>query len=361
MYSGDINGIGPRYCPSIEDKVYRFAHHPKHLIMLEPEWRDSNQIYANGFSTSLSEWVQLEALRKIPALKNVEFLRPGYAIEYDFIPPKQHKSTLESKWLSGLFFAGQVNGTSGYEEAAGQGLIAGINAVARNAETEPLILGRDEAYLGVLIDDLITKDTLEPYRMFTSRAEFRLLLRFSNADTRLLPYARKYRLLSDEHLSFLESKLRQTSRILDKLDFSLTPKDINPILSSRQAKPISQKQPAKKLLKRPEVSIRDLPSSALSFTEEFEPWIRDEILGEVETEIKYEGYIHRQLQQIQKASRNETYSLPSQMDYSSLTGLSNEAREKLDSIRPETLGQAMRIQGVSPADIAVLSVYLARQ
>jgi len=361
MYSGDIHGTGPRYCPSIEDKVHRFAHHSKHLIFLEPEWANSHQIYANGFSTSLPEQVQLEALRKIPALKDVEFLRPGYAIEYDFIPPKQHKNTLESKTIQGLFFAGQINGTSGYEEAAGQGLIAGINAVARTRNIEPLVLGRNEAYIGVLLDDLSTKETLEPYRMFTSRAEFRLLLRFSNADSRLLHYAKKYSLLTPREIAFLEEKQAFTDQIHQSLNISISPEEINPVLDARGMKPISQKHPARTILKRPGVTINDLSLTLPEFPLDWEAWLKEEVLSEVETEIKYEGYIRRQQDQVQKALNHEQVALPSQLDYTVLTGLSNEAREKLQSIRPQTLGQAMRIQGVSPADIAVLSVYLARQ
>ncbi|MFQ6613859.1 MAG: tRNA uridine-5-carboxymethylaminomethyl(34) synthesis enzyme MnmG [Fidelibacterota bacterium] len=360
LYSGDIHGTGPRYCPSIEDKVYRFAHHSHHLIFLEPEWTDSTQIYANGFSTSLSEEVQLDALRKIPALKNVNLLRPGYAIEYDFIPPRQHKNTLESKSLAGLFFAGQINGTSGYEEAAAQGLIAGINAVARSAGSEPLVLGRNEAYIGVLIDDLITKDTLEPYRMFTSRAEFRLLLRFSNADARLLAYARQYRLLSAKDMDFLEAKREQTRAVDACLNASVAPEEINPFLERAGLPTLRQKQPARTLLKRPEIRITDLTLSFPRFPAAWDRWVKDEILSEAETEVKYEGYIQRQREQVEKARRHENVALPVDLDYSGLTGLSNEAREKLSAIRPQTLGQAMRIQGVSPADIAILSVYLAR-
>ncbi|NOZ03373.1 MAG: tRNA uridine-5-carboxymethylaminomethyl(34) synthesis enzyme MnmG [FCB group bacterium] len=361
LYSGDIHGTGPRYCPSIEDKVYRFAHHSKHLIFLEPEWTGSRQIYANGFSTSLPEDVQLEALRKIPALKNVEFLRPGYAIEYDFIPPRQHKNTLESKALAGLFFAGQVNGTSGYEEAAAQGLVAGINAAARSAGTEPLILGRNEAYIGVLIDDLITKDTVEPYRMFTSRAEFRLLLRFSNADARLLSHAKRIHLLPQKEILFLETKQNLTRAVDACLNTSLSPDEMNPVFVRSGTKQLTQKQPARALLKRPEIRISDLPIVFPDFPADWGSWLKNEILSEAETEVKYEGYIQRQWEQVQKSRRHEKISLPAHLDYSGLLGLSNEAREKLSAIRPQTLGQAMRIQGISPADIAVLSVYLVRK
>ncbi|NOZ04610.1 MAG: tRNA uridine-5-carboxymethylaminomethyl(34) synthesis enzyme MnmG [FCB group bacterium] len=360
LFSGDISGVGPRYCPSIEDKIFRFSHHESHLLFLEPEWTNSDQIYTNGFSTSLPEKVQLRALREIPGLERVAFFRPGYAIEYDFIPPAQHRATLESKTISGLFFAGQINGTSGYEEAAVQGLIAGVNAANQILNREPLTIGRDEAYIGVLIDDLITKDTLEPYRMFTSRAEYRLLLRFSNADARLLEKARKHKLIEGRLYDELQKKLSATEEVITSLDRSLLPHEINPVLSQHNERVIRQKLPARDLLKRPSVSIHFLiDPSKKTLADDFEPFIADEILLEAETKIKYAGYIKRQREQVAKMKQQETYRLPEHIDYAALSGLSIEAREKLQSVRPETLGQAMRISGVSPADISVLSVLLS--
>jgi len=363
LFSGDISGVGPRYCPSIEDKIFRFSHHKSHLLFLEPEWTNSDQIYTNGFSTSLPEKVQLQALRKIPGLERVAFFRPGYAIEYDFIPPAQHRATLESKSVAGLFFAGQINGTSGYEEAAVQGLVAGVNASKIILNQETLTIGRDEAYIGVLIDDLITKDTLEPYRMFTSRAEYRLLLRFSNADARLLEKARKHDLVDDRLYDRLQKKLSATEKVIASLDRSLSPQEINPLLSQHNERVIRQKQLAKELLKRPSVSIHFFVDESTKeiLTNGFEPFIADEILLEAETQIKYAGYIKRQRDQVEKMKQQETYRLPDQIDYTTLSGLSIEAREKLQSVRPETLGQAMRISGVSPADISVLSILLSNR
>jgi len=360
MFTGEIFGVGPRYCPSIEDKIFRFSHHDSHLLFLEPEWVNSDQIYVNGFSTSLPEVVQLNALQQIPGLERARFLRPGYAIEYDFFPPSQHKASLESKNIQGLFFAGQINGTSGYEEAAAQGLIAGINSVRYLRNQEPLILSRDEAYIGVLIDDLITKDTLEPYRMFTSRAEHRLMLRYTNADRRLVNKSKQFGLIDARTFELFLKKIEATDFVLSGLKRSITPQAINPVLAKYNEPPIVQKQPAEKLLKRPGVSIHDLPSTFFkTFNQDhFEPHIVDEILSEAETMIKYKGYIDRQKDLISKMKRQEEYKLPVDINYGALKSLSLEAREKLTNIRPETLGQAMRISGVSPADISILSVLL---
>lgn len=360
LFSGDIIGEGPRYCPSIEDKIHRFSHHNSHTLFLEPEWRDSSQIYLNGFSSSLPEDVQINALRQVPGLEKVEFLRPGYAIEYDFFPPAQLKATLESKFICGLYFAGQVNGTSGYEEAAGQGLIAGINAAKLVLKQKPFTLRRDEAYIGVLIDDLITKDTMEPYRMFTSRAEHRLLLRYSNADQRLAEKAKQYGLIDDAFYSFLFNKIQTTGQIVENLNESVKPHEVNDVLSDLDGSIIKHPQPARQILKRPGVALSHLPKRFVDNIDycNFDKHIIDEIYMEAETTIKYAGYIARQFEQIERLKSQETYSIPKDFDYLSINSLSNEAREKLTFVKPETLGQAMRVSGVTPADAGVLSVLL---
>ncbi|NQV36824.1 MAG: tRNA uridine-5-carboxymethylaminomethyl(34) synthesis enzyme MnmG [Candidatus Marinimicrobia bacterium] len=362
MYSGDVFGTGPRYCPSIEDKVHRFSHHDSHTLFLEPEWLGSDQIYINGFSTSLPESVQIRALRETPGLESVEFFRPGYAIEYDFFPPSQLKATLESKQISGLFFAGQINGTSGYEEAAVQGLVAGTNAVKHIENKYPLVLRRDTSYTGVLIDDLITKDTMEPYRMFTSRAEYRLLLRFSNTDRRLIETSKSAGLIDDAYYDEIQKKLELTSQVSQALSSSIAPDEINPRLLQAGEAEIKQKTPANKLLMRPSVTITDLPTRLFEniSISEIEPYFVWEAYLEAETEIKYDGYIQRQLRQIDRLKHQESFILPVSIDYLSINSLSLEGREKLNNIRPETLGQAMRISGVSPADISILSVVLAK-
>ena len=351
MYSGEITGTGPRYCPSIEDKVKRFSDHKSHLLFLEPEWRDSDQIYINGFSTSLPEEIQIESLKKIEAFKDIEFLRPGYAIEYDFFPPMQLKQTLESKDVSGLFFAGQINGTSGYEEAGAQGLVAGVNASAYVKNEEPLTLGRKDAYIGVMIDDLITKDTLEPYRMFTSRAEHRLILRYSNADIRLFDLAKQKKLLTRESLETLEERNQNRAIISTCLDISISPEDI-------PSENLKQKTPLKKLLKRPEVSLLSFNVSIPEKIKKSEPaWSIQEMLLDCETDVKYEGYIKRSEKEIRAQEKNENLKLKIDIDYHKVVGLSNEAKEKLSAVRPQTLGQAQRISGVNPVDITVLMVY----
>jgi len=360
LFAGDIFGEGPRYCPSIEDKIHRFSHHNSHTLFLEPEWVNSDQIYVNGFSTSLPEDVQKNALRQVPGLEKAELLRPGYAIEYDFFPPAQLKATLESKFTPGLYFAGQINGTSGYEEASGQGLVAGINAAKLTLREKPITLRRDEAYIGVLIDDLITKDTLEPYRMFTSRAEHRLLLRYSNADQRLAKKAKQYGLIDNAFYDFLSSKIQTTELLIKNLEKSITPNEINKTIKDMGGNTIKQSQPAKNILKRPGILLSHLPKrfSEKSLPSKLDKHIIDEINTETETIIKYAGYIERQREQIDRLKSQEKFIIPADFDYLSTKSISNEAREKLDIVRPETLGQAMRVSGVTPADVSVLSVLL---
>tara|TARA_Y100000590_G_scaffold433561_1_gene550765 strand:- start:436 stop:1527 length:1092 start_codon:yes stop_codon:yes gene_type:complete len=361
MFSGDIGGTGPRYCPSIEDKVFRFSHKDGHFLYLEPEWKDSDQVYLNGFSTSLPEQIQLSSLRQVPGFERVEFLRPGYAIEYDFFPPSQLKSTLETKALSGLFLAGQINGTSGYEEAAGQGLVAGINAAMTTFKKEPLSLSRDTSYLGVMIDDLITKDTMEPYRMFTSRAEYRLLLRYSNTDRRLVDVSQKHGLLSKKEITFLKTKVLLADEIVREASASFSPELVNPILSKTNSGAIKQKRPLREVLKRPSVSIEEFKSFVLKGgapTKGLNSSLVGEALAEAETLIKYEGYIKRQTDQIKKVKSLNMKRIPSSFRYEEVVGLSSEAKHKLINIKPETLGQATRISGVTPSDISVLSVFL---
>ena len=359
MFSGDVGGVGPRYCPSIEDKIHRFSHHESHTLFLEPEWKDSDQIYLNGFSTSLPEHIQLAALRTIPGMESVKFFRPGYAIEYDFFSPAQLKSSLETKNIGGLFFAGQINGTSGYEEAGAQGLVAGINASKLILEKEPLIIKRSEGYIGVMIDDLITKDTLEPYRMFTSRAEYRLILRFSNAHDRLSSLAKKEGLLSEQRLAGINQAMGRLAEILKDLNTSVSPNKINPTLNKLGESQIKQSTPLKNILKRPSVSINDLP--LIKNGAEVERTTNKEAKVEAEAVVKYEGYIKRQQEQIDKMKKNEVAPLPQNIDYLQIKSISNEAKEKLSFIKPETFGQAMRISGVTPADISALSVLFLKR
>ncbi len=353
MYNGEISATGPRYCPSIEDKVNRFSDQPSHLLFLEPEWNNSDQIYLNGFSTSLPENVQLKSLQKIPALKNVSFLRPGYAIEYDCIYPAQLKTTLESKLVSGLFFAGQINGTSGYEEASTQGLIAGVNATSYVKNEQPLIIKRSEGYIGVMIDDLTTKDTNEPYRMFTSRAEYRLMLRYSNIDLRLYDLAKKHKLLSDHKQDIIEQRLSLRKRINQAVDSSISGENIK-LFGLKQGLPI------KTHIKKQGVSLRLVLEKLNNLPphKNHEAWAYREVLEDIETNIKYGGYIKRHEAEIKKLVKNEKIILDKNIDYSAFKGLSNEAKEKLSQVKPETFGQASRISGVSPADISVLMVYL---
>ena len=359
MFSGDIMGVGPRYCPSIEDKIHRFSHNNSHTLFLEPEWLGSDQIYINGFSTSLPESVQIEALRTIPALKNIELLRPGYAIEYDYFHPAQLKSSLESKEISGLFFAGQINGTSGYEEAAAQGLLSGINAVSYLNENAPLILSRNQAYIGVMIDDLITKDTFEPYRMFTSRAEYRLMLRFSNVEERLYEPSLSAGLLTSKRKRYVELRIKKRKKIRTSLTASISPEEI---INTKTK--LKQSVPAKTFLKRPGVSIFDLPDrflKELNGKSQLSSWSTKEVFQDVDAEIKYSGYLDRHIKEIETLKNNELKKIPAEVSYTSMVGLSSEAKEKLSFVRPENIGQAMRISGVSTADISVVMINLRKK
>jgi tRNA uridine 5-carboxymethylaminomethyl modification enzyme len=352
MYSGQIEGVGPRYCPSIEDKIVRFAERERHQLFLEPEWLDSSQIYVNGFSTSLPEDVQLSALRQVDGFGQVEFIRPGYAIEYDFFQPSQLKASLESKDIRGLFLAGQINGTSGYEEAAAQGLVAGINAGASTKGLEELILGREDAYIGVLIDDLVTKDTAEPYRMFTSRAEYRLMLRPDNADLRLSRQTKSYGLLSDEDFDRLEQRtenINQAKSIIATSNVPVIDVGAGVDLPDESVR-------AEKLLKRPDIKISDLIPHLPATLKD----IPRADLFTAETDIKYAGYIARQIAAAKAAQGLEHTLIDPDFDVDSITAMRKESREKIRLVRPQTLGQASRISGVNPPDIALLSLHLKR-
>ena len=361
MYSGEKMATGPRYCPSIEDKVYKFNQNPSHVLQLEPEWTMSEQIYVNGFSTSLEEKIQLKSLKTVSGLEDVEFIRPGYAIEYDFFYPSQLKNTLESKAISGLFMAGQINGTSGYEEASSQGIIAGINASCFILDENPLILKRDDAYIGVLIDDLILKDTNEPYRMFTSRAEYRLQLRSSNADQRLLKKTKEYNLLDEKTVEKLSEKIEKTTNLVKYLENNnIYPEKINSTLEELDEKIIKEPTRMSNVLKRPKVSISDMKIANEENKNVLTDHMEKEILFEAETIIKYSGYINRQKDEIDKIKVYEDMIIPEKFDYNIIKSLSNESREKFINIKPQTVGQAQRINGIRPSDISILLVYLKR-
>ena len=360
MYAGRIRGLGPRYCPSIEDKINRFAERDRHQIFVEPEGWNTVEIYVNGFSTSLSESVQIKALQKIPGFENAKMFRPGYAIEYDYFPPTQLKATLETHLIDNLYFAGQINGTTGYEEAACQGLMAGINAHQKIKEKEPFILKRSDAYIGVLIDDLVNKGTDEPYRMFTSRAEFRIMLRQDNADIRLTEAGSGLGLASEKRLEKTKKKIRAAEDIVAYFKkTSVSPGEINPMLSDLETSEIKQNYKLDAILSRPQIDIAALCKRIPSIENALRQYDKESIL-QAEIIIKYEGYLEKEKILVEKMGRLENVKIYDSFDFLSIKSLSKEAREKLSKQRPGTLGQAARISGISPADISILMVHLGR-
>jgi tRNA uridine 5-carboxymethylaminomethyl modification enzyme len=360
MFTGIIQGVGPRYCPSIEDKIVRFADKARHHLFLEPEGIDSDLIYLNGFSTSLPAEIQSEAIKKVKGLENAEIIRPGYAVEYDYFPPYQVDLTLETKIVGGLYFAGQINGTSGYEEAAGQGIIAGINAASKIQKRPELILKRSEAYIGVLIDDLVGKSTNEPYRMFTSRAEHRLLLRQDNVERRLLKYGFELGLISKEQYDEMRKREVIIAKGKDILaSTNILPSQINNLLEDKNIPVLDNSEPIDKLIKRPELTLREVLNLIIANNQLYTEILCDEkIIEQLEIEIKYEGYIKRQEDLIAKMDKLEKISIPLNFNYTNLNAISTEGREKLCRIKPRSIGQAARISGVTPSDISVLLVYL---
>ncbi len=361
LFTGEIDGVGPRYCPSIEDKIVRFSSKDRHQLFVEPEGWHTYEMYINGFSSSLSEEVQYESLRKVPGFENARFMQFAYAIEYDYFPPTQLKHTMETKLIDNLYFAGQINGTTGYEEAAAQGLMAGINAVLKMRDQKPFILKRDQAYIGVLIDDLITKGVDEPYRMFTSRAEYRTLLRQDNADIRLTPLSHAIGLASDERLKRVEEKLKKTDLILDFFKKqSVKPDEVNPILENKKSSPVKQQMKLYKIASRPQLNFDDLMQ--LDVVKDFvsQNHIDEPVKEQAEIHLKYAGYIEKEKLNADKLNRLENIPIPDDFDFSKIKSISYEGREKLMKIRPKTIAQASRISGVSPSDISVLLVYMGR-
>jgi len=360
LYNGTIQSTGPRYCPSIEDKIVRFAEKDRHQLFIEPEGWQTCEVYLNGFSSSLPEDIQLKALRLVEGFEHARLFRPGYAIEYDFFPPNQLHTSLETRHVEGLFFAGQINGTTGYEEAGCQGLMAGLNAVRKLREEPPVVLGRNEAYIGVLVDDLIHKSTDEPYRMFTSRAEYRILLRQDNADQRLTPLGRDLGLVDDERWSLYETKMASISGLMKQMqEQSVAPEEINGWLEARSESPIKQKIKFPNLITRPKLNL-ELLAEPLLWLREALTTHTEEVSQQVEIQLKYAGYIEKEKENADKLKRMEDLKLPAGYDYTRIHSLSNEAREKLQRLQPGSIGQASRISGVNPSDISVLLVHLGR-
>lgn len=360
MFAGRIQGLGPRYCPSIEDKITRFSERERHQLFVEPEGWNTVEIYVNGFSTSLPEDVQQKALELIPGFERVKMFRPGYAIEYDYFPPTQLKTTLETHLIDNLYFAGQINGTTGYEEAACQGLMAGINAHLKINDKDALVLNRYDAYIGVLIDDLVTKGTEEPYRMFTSRAEYRLLLRQDNADIRLTPISNKVGLASDSRLAAVEKKIKDAESIIQFFkNTSAEPLEVNPYLESISSAPVSQKVRYFNILSRPDVSIKDLSHKCKDLAS-FVTGIKDDAISEAENLMKYENYIEKERENAEKMRKLDDYVIREDFDYSKVSSLGAEARDKFKKFRPRTIGQASRLSGVNPSDISILLIHLGK-
>jgi tRNA uridine 5-carboxymethylaminomethyl modification enzyme len=361
MFNGRIKSLGPRYCPSIEDKINRFADKERHQLFVEPEGWKTCEVYVNGFSTSLPEDIQFKALSSVAGFEKVKFLRPGYAIEYDYFPPTQLKHTLETKLVEGLYFAGQINGTTGYEEAASQGLMAGINAHLKVHEKAPLILKRDEAYIGVLIDDLITKGTEEPYRMFTSRAEYRTLLRQDNADFRLTPMSYEIGLASEARLRRMEFKLNESEKMVNFFkETSVSVAETNPILEAKGTAAISQGDKMFKIFSRPQIDLEDMLRFEKVTTYIEENNLDQEIIEQAEIQVKYSGYIEKERNNADKLTRLEEVKIPEDFDYNKIKSMSIEAKQKLSKIKPATIAQASRISGVSPSDVSVLLIYMGR-